>query len=81
MFMVSIIDIVGYIPSLRKTYQEPWTETPLTWIIFVLTNILSIAALDAYNVLTLFYLISITIADTTLLTICLLRRKKIPIPV
>lgn len=27
--MVTLIDVAGYAPSLRKTFEEPWSETPL----------------------------------------------------
>lgn len=76
--MVSVIDVVGYFPSFRKTFQEPWSETPFSWFIFALVNLFAIAALSAYNFLTVFYIVSITTANLTLLAICLLRRKIVP---
>lgn len=75
--MVSLIDIVGYIPSIRKTYEEPWTETSLTWGVFIITNVLIMLSLDEYNFMTLFYLVSITAANAILLSICLVRRRSI----
>lgn len=75
--MVSLIDIVGYIPSFRKTYEEPWTETSLTWGVFIITNVLIMLSLDEYNFMTLFYLVSITAANAILLSICLVRRRSI----
>jgi|SRR3989344_5158338 len=76
-FMVSAIDILGYIPSFRKTFDDPWTETVISWAVFALVNTLSIFALNEYNFLTLTYLISITAADVILLAICLIRRRVI----
>lgn len=73
--MVSIIDFLGYIPSFKKTFKNPWTETPIFWILSPLSYIITILALDKYNFLTLTYLITVTIADATLLAICVLRRK------
>lgn len=75
--MVSIIDFISYVPSFRKTFAEPFTETPLSWAIFSLSNILTVFALTEYNFLTLFYLSAITLANIILLTICLLRRRVI----
>lgn len=74
-FMVSAIDVLGYIPSFRKTFENPWTETATSWVIFSLANILTIFALSEYNLLTLTYLIAITIANVVLLAICLIRRR------
>ncbi|MFA5030234.1 MAG: hypothetical protein WC495_01440 [Patescibacteria group bacterium] len=76
--MVSVIDVIGYVPSFRKTFQEPWTETPISWVMFALTNLISMLALAEYNFLTLTYLISITAANISLLAICLLRRRIVP---
>ncbi len=76
--MVSVIDVIGYFPSLRKTFAEPWTETPVSWLMFALTNILSMLALSEYNFLTLAYLVAITAANICLLTICLVRRRVVP---
>lgn len=77
--MVSLIDVLGYLPSFRKTFEEPWTETPLSWLIFAAANVFSILALREYNLLTLCYLISITAANITLLAICFLRRRDVPL--
>ena len=77
-FMVSVIDVLGYIPTFRKTFEEPWTETAISWAVFSLVNILIIFALSEYNLLTLTYLVTITFANFTLLAICLIRRRVIP---
>lgn len=76
--MVSVIDVLGFLPSFRKTFEEPWTETATSWTAFSLANILSILALNEYNFLTLTYLIAITSAEIILLTICLVRRRVVP---
>lgn len=79
-FMVSAIDFLGYIPSFRKTFEEPWTETSISWAAFSVSNFLSILALSSYNFLTLTFIITITVANIILLTICLLRRRVISAP-
>ena len=77
-FMVSVIDVLGYIPSFRKTFEDPWTETVISWVFFSIANILTIFALSEYNLLTLTYLVTITFANLILLAICLIRRRIIP---
>lgn len=76
--MVSAIDALGYIPSLRKSYQEPWSETIASWLMFAVSDIIALFALEAYNVLTMSYLITITAANILLFAVCMWRRKKIP---
>jgi hypothetical protein len=77
-FMVSIIDVLGYIPSFRKTFEEPWTEPPILWAIVSFSSIFSIFALNEYNLLTLTYITAITSASLVLLIICLIRRRIVP---
>lgn len=76
-FMVSAIDFLGYLPTFRKTFQEPWSETVVAWVVFCLTNILVIFSLNAYNLLTLTYLITISTANLIIVAICLIRRRAI----
>lgn len=68
------IDFLGYIPSFRKTFKTPWSETMSTWMLAALSNIFAIVALQEYNALTLTYIITITLANLFMFLICLLRR-------
>lgn len=79
--MVSVIDVLGFIPSFRKSYQEPWSETLLSWILFSLSNVFALLALNEYNLLTVTYMTAITIANIGLFLVCYLRRKTVPKPV
>ena len=80
LFTVTIIDMLGYIPTMRKSHDEPWSETVSTWALWCVGNILAIVALSEYNLLTLTYIIAITTANSILITICLLRRRIVPKP-
>jgi hypothetical protein len=75
--MISIIDLVGYIPSIRKAYQDPWSETLSTWLLFSIGNIFAFMALYEYNLLTTTYLVSITLANIVMFLICIFRRRTI----
>lgn len=73
--LVTIADFLGYLPSFRKTFQEPWTENITSWTVYTISGLLMILSLGEYNLLTLTYLVTVEIANTTLITICLVRRK------
>ncbi len=75
--MVTVIDIIGYVPSFRKSYEEPWSETLISWILFPASNIFAMLALAEYNLLTMFYFALITIASIGIFLTCLLRRQLI----
>lgn len=79
--MVSIIDVLGYIPSFRKSYQEPWSETLISWMLFSVSNIFAILALNEYNLLTATYLVAITLANLFIFLICFLRRSFVSKPI
>lgn len=79
--MVSAIDVIGYFPSFRKTWHEPWSETIISWLGFATANVFAILALSEYNFLTVTYLFSVTLANAILFLICLVRRPLIPRPI
>ena len=72
--MISAIDLVGYIPSLRKSYHEPYSETLKSWMAWAVSDIFALIALSEYNALTMTYLATITIANVVLVIFCLWRR-------
>ena len=78
--MVSVIDVLGYIPSFRKSYAEPWSETMIAWVGFSVSNTFAILALSEYNFLTMTYLIAITLANIVLTLFCVYRRRFVPKP-
>ena len=75
--MVSVVDAVGFIPSIRKSWVEPWSETISSWALFSIGNLFAIIALADYNLLTLTYLITITVGNIAILMICVWRRRQI----
>lgn len=75
--LATVIDLIGYIPTYRKTYHNPWGEYIATWIGFNLSYVFAIAALYAFNWLTLTYLVSIFAANLVLILLCLIRRRTV----
>lgn len=77
-FMVCIIDALGYVPTYRKLWDEPYSEKMLPWIIFTCSYLFSLLALRDYNLLTLPYILTTTVANLTLMSITLVRRSAVP---
>lgn len=73
--MVTAIDLLGYIPSYRKVYEEPGTETSRSYVLFVVGNLIAIAALVEYNLLTLAYVVVITFANAAMVLLIFFRKK------
>ena len=78
--MVSAIDGLGYLPTYRKSWSEPYTETLSFWFMMVLVTILSILSLAEINLLTATYLVTITVANMLVFLLCLVRRRYVPRP-
>lgn len=66
------IDVVAFIPTLRKTWQEPKTETPLLYALNVVRHSLALFALQAYNIATVLHSVTMIITNT-LMTLFIIR--------
>ncbi len=56
--IVVLIDIVVFIPTLRKTWFHPETERPLLYEMNVARHVLTLFSLQAYNIATTFHSIA-----------------------
>lgn len=68
------IDLTAFIPTIRKTWATPRTETPLLYGMNVLRHILMLFSLEAYNLATMLHSIAM-ITTNTLMTVIIIRNK------
>lgn len=68
------IDLIAFVPTLRKTWKYPSTESSLLYSMNVLRHILTLFSLQAYNIATTLHSIAM-IATNTLMVIFLARKK------
>ncbi len=71
--LISIIDMCAIIPTLRKTYNEPSSESLQAWILAFARGIFQLSALGVYSVTTVLYPLEVLSADTILISIILAR--------
>ncbi len=76
--MACAIDGVGYFPTLRKSFKNPWDETILFWALMAGTDLLAIVSNAQYNFLTVSYLATIFVANLSVALVCVFRRRVIP---
>jgi hypothetical protein len=74
-FMVSAIDFAAYIPTLRKGWRDPKSESALAWGLFSASYLFAIFALRSYNFLTLPYLVVVLVADALIAVVLIVRRR------
>ncbi len=79
--MVSLIDMLGYIPTYRKSWQEPWSESMSSWLLWLFYGFFVVLSLENYNSLTLTFLLAALAANCILITLLLVRRRTVPKPV
>jgi len=75
--IISGIDAIGYVPTFRKSYTQPQKEPISIWASFILANCFAMLALGEYNILTLSYLLTITVANIALVTFLIIRRRQV----
>ncbi len=74
--MIALIEAIGFLPTYRKTWNEPWSESLSSWFLFVAGNLCALAALDEYNLLTSLYIVTMTIASLILILLSSHRRRR-----
>ncbi len=72
--IVVLIDIVAFIPTLRKTWANPHTEKPTLYQMNVLRHIMTLFSLQTYNIATTIHSIAM-ICTNTLMTFFINRKR------
>jgi hypothetical protein len=62
--IVVSIDLIAFIPTLRKTYCHPKSETPLLYGTNALRHSLALGALGSYNIATMLHSITMIIVNS-----------------
>ncbi|MCU0660606.1 MAG: hypothetical protein MUD00_03305 [Candidatus Pacebacteria bacterium] len=73
--IVVLIDIIAFIPTLRKTWQCPVTEKPLLYEMNAIRHVLTLFSLQTYNIATMFHSIAM-ICTNTIMVMFLHCKKK-----
>lgn len=80
LLLIVFIDALGYIPTVRKSWNDPYSETLLHHFISGIKFIPAIVTLENFIFLTYFYPFFLLIANLSFCILLLLRRKKIKNP-
>ncbi|USN59294.1 MAG: hypothetical protein H6767_04430 [Candidatus Peribacteria bacterium] len=75
LLFVIFIDMLGYIPTMRKSYGDPYSENITVWMMSTIKYILSIFALVEFSLYTLAYPVFLIGFNSILLAILILKRK------
>jgi len=75
--LVVTIMFFGYLPTYRKTYKQPFSETISTYVIASLKHIVTIFALEAYSIATWLSPASVLLLNIIFITMVMIRRKQL----
>jgi hypothetical protein len=73
--ILTAVDVLGFGPTFRKVYHDPYSESLLFIALFFVRNILVIFALEHYSVITVLFPAVIATACLILLSFMLARRQ------
>jgi hypothetical protein len=73
--MATATNFIGSLPTLRKTFVDPSSETMSAYLFGGIGVLLSILALQNYTLITSLYLINIILIDTLLVGIMIFKKK------
>lgn len=77
LILVIFIDFLGYIPTYRKTYENPYTENITVWCISNTKYFVALLALMEYSFYTVAYPLFLFLANAVLIGIMISRRRYI----
>ncbi len=74
-----VINILGIVPTFRKSYVRPWEESLSMWSLDALKYTVSIFALESFNLTTALFPAGIVLTNGALIAMLLLRRRQLGI--
>lgn len=75
--LIALIDVLGFVPTFRKSYINPFGETAITYLMGSVYFSLSLIALESYTIATWFYPASIIIVNTAFVSMLYIRKKAV----
>lgn len=73
--LVSSIDMLGFAPTVRKSWNDPRSETLSFYLITTFRHGLSVLALEHYNIITMLFPATWVVANALFSTVLIVRRR------
>lgn len=73
--LVVLIDFLAFLPTFRKGWQEPETETVSTYAMSGLANFVALFALQQYTLITALYIGSLFLSNASFVAMIFLKKK------
>lgn len=76
--LLTVIDTLGFGPTLRKAYEKPFEENLTLYVLMTIRNIVSIFALQNYSWTTILFPAVVALTCAILVVIVYMRRQVLP---
>jgi hypothetical protein len=73
--ILTIVDLLGYFPTIRKAFYKPYEENMFPFVFSTLRNISSMLSVDTYSLITILFQVAVSIANIITIIIVLVRRR------
>ncbi len=77
MLLVALVDLLGFLPTVRKSYYKPYEETLLTYFLTFVKYLIVLFALESYSLSTWLYPVFVLLTHISFVLMVEWRRRKI----
>ncbi len=75
--IVTIVDLIAFIPTFRKGYEKPHEETITEYVTATIKFVIAIIALESYSITTWLYPASLVVTNAAFAIMAVIRRKQL----
>lgn len=76
--ILTAVDLMGFVPTLRKIYHDPYSEPFPYLVLFALHNVLVLSAMETYSITTVLFPLCLFSAGCVAIVVMRARRRVIP---
>lgn len=77
LFIVIGIDAIGTVLTVIKSYEDPWSETLISWVLFSLSGFVTMFTVGSLNIILLSYPFYIFIANVAVITAIYFGKRRV----
>ncbi|MGB4759205.1 MAG: hypothetical protein WBP26_04040 [Candidatus Saccharimonadales bacterium] len=77
--LITIIDLLAFLPTFRKSWHKPHEETSITYMLSGIKFAISIAALSTITITTVLYPLSLVVTNIAFVAMLQWRRKQVKV--
>ena len=75
--LITVIDMLAFIPTFRKSYSNPYTEPAFTYALSGLKFVVGLIALDVFSAVTVLYPASLVLTNGLFVVMLLVQRRRL----